>query len=133
MVKPVITHSLYGQKAGVHKDGWWITQDNDVSAVTSATTGTVIPAGGVTNIGITSTDKVWSLAAPVVGVRKTIIRGTTSTGSTGQVTLASGNILSSANSTGQTITMTGQGLIELMGISTASWLVVGTFGSVVTS
>jgi hypothetical protein len=125
MVKPVITHSVYGQKAGTHRDGWWITQDTDVSAATSATTGTNIKAGGVTTIQSAST-QTFLLEAPIPGVRKEIQRITTSSGSTDTVRLVSGNILSTIGSSGVAITMSGAVRVVLTGLSTALYSMTAT-------
>jgi hypothetical protein len=98
-----------------------------VVAHTSATTGTDIVAAGITTISSAVT--TWRLDPPSVGLIKHIVRLSSDTATTGTINLESGAILSSANSTGTVIALTGNSGISLMGLSTALWSVVARFPS----
>lgn len=136
-----ILHSLYGRLLGIDKDGF-ITGLNGIkvpaiytgpsgsetlsggaASVTSPTTAQTVAAGGTSIFNATAA-KTYSLAAPAAGVTKRLTNTTTSTAAR-TITLASGNIVSTSLSTGQTITMTGLGQsAELIGLSTAQYGVV---------
>lgn len=139
----VILHSLYGRLFGTDKGGYvtgekgikmpqyyagpsgsevCVIGSSAVNAATSATTGTAIPAGGVTTLSSVAT--VWNLSAPKPGIDVKITSISTSTANRA-VVLASGNLQSSAGST--FTTFIAQGLnysVHLMGLSTALYGVV---------
>ncbi len=115
-----ILHSIYGRLVGTDKDGYIVGEKgakHAINAATSATTATALPFGGV--ITLSTGDDTWNLDAPVPGVEVIIARLSTSTGTTGTVTLASGTILSSTQAAATTITFTGAGHAHLVGVSTA--------------
>jgi hypothetical protein len=137
-----ILHSIYGRKLGLDANGYVTVGESKgialpaikvgasgseiamfgstaVVAHTSATTGTDIVAAGVTTISSAVT--TWRLDPPAIGVVKWIARLSSDTATTGTINLESGAILSSANSTGTVISMTGNSVIGLVGLTTALW------------
>lgn len=93
-----------------------------VSAATSDTTGTTLVNYGFHTVS-TTTDDGWSLQDPVPGVAVRIATATTSTG-LHAITPAAATIVSTNGTAGSSITLVGAGsFIELMGISTAQWIV----------
>jgi hypothetical protein len=118
-----ILHSLYGRVLGLTKEGYLAGKDSEVTAATSASTGTDIPAGGVTTLS--SAASVWRLDPPIPGVRKTITSLSTSTANRA-VTCESGTINSSGGGSFASIVFQGLNYnVELVGLSTAKWGVVG--------
>ena len=92
---------------------------------TSATTNTDLLAYGISVIS--SAETTWRMDAPVPGLIKHIFRGSTTTGTTGTITLESGSILSSAASTANSIAMTGGCGLSLVGVSTSVYAIVSRF------
>ena len=97
-----------------------------VQALTSASTGTQITAGGVTSIG-SSADQTFILAPPIGGARKTIFCTSTSTGirTVRLSTSLGGTFESTLGSSFRAYTLTNQGqALNLVGLSTSIWGVV---------
>lgn len=97
----------------------------EVQAATSDTTGTNITAYGFQTVD-TTTDDTWLLDPPIVGARKIIYTGSTSTGirtiKRADNTFA---IRTSANSTSTTIIAQGGGLsLELIGLTSALYAIL---------
>lgn len=95
--------------------------------ISSAAADAVLPAYGVSVIGstLTSASTGLTLAAPIPGVTKTIINGSSGTAT---VTLVTGGIGSSGSisSTQTVMTFAGRGAnIQLQGITTAVWAILG--------
>lgn len=89
--------------------------------VSAASTTSTIAARGITSISSSSAS--YTLAAPIPGVRKDLVTTTAST-LVRTVTLASGNLVSTAGSTGTIMSFTGVGqTISLQGLSTALYSV----------
>lgn len=128
-----ILDSIKGRKLGLGASGDYLIGVADVqkpvTAFTSDSTGTVIPAYGHTTIACASAATVYTLAAPVPGVFKTITN--ISTGGP-KVTLASGNIRTVLGATATfalwTASSSGQTCI-LFGESTAIWQNLTSTGS----
>jgi hypothetical protein len=99
-----ILDSVKGRKMGLDPNGFLVGPPDirqPITAATSLTTGTVIPAYGLTTIqGPAGT--TWTLAAPIPGVIKHITAITTLL--TAAVAVASGTILSSGSAIASTLT-----------------------------
>lgn len=93
-----------------------------VTAAASGTSGTTLAKAGITYLS--SSDTTWELGAPFTGAWKVLSRNSSSTSTTGTVSLGSATILSSAGSTNHALTMTGASGAILVGISTATWQLV---------
>jgi len=123
---PDILTSLHGKELGLDKDRDLVLPSpaafkDNVTAATSASTGTDIPRAGATTLS--SAAAVWRLAAPTAGVKKTLHSISTSTANRA-VALAAGNFISTAGSSFTTMVL--QGLAygaDLLGLSTALYLV----------
>lgn len=98
---------------------------------TAATTATVITAVGLTMVTATTVPPSFLMTNPLVGVRKWLaIAGTTADDVQAVIAAATTDV--SFDSSGQNkITLASTGLrgVSLVGVTTASWAVVGTFYS----
>lgn len=100
------------------------------NSVTTPTTAVTIAAGG-TSIFPATAAKTYTLAAPIPGVRKTLVAtGTSTLGRTINVT---GAFTSTAITTGAVILFNGLGqVVELIGTSTANYHVIENIGATLT-
>lgn len=102
------------------------------STITSTSVASNIPNYGVTVVGATgaSATTAYTLAAPTPGVRKSLFNPTT--GGVTILTTGAGAFLcstGSVTSTQGTITFPGKGgCIELIGLTTALWGIIGNLG-----
>lgn len=147
-------HHIYGRKLGVDPSGYirgekgikvpavyFGTEGSEVaqfgstavqSVLTSGTTGTQITAAGVTVLSASSA-LTWTLAPPVPSARKTIVVQSTAASGTLTVRLSTalgGNFLSTLGSSFQAIPLLSAGChVNLVGVSTAYWMVVSNTAS----
>ncbi len=102
------------------------------ASVTAPATSDTIANSGTSTFSATAA-KAYSLAAPAPNVTKTLTSLTTSSASK-TITLASGNIVSTAASTIQTIVFNAIGqTLRLIGLSTSQYAVVSNNGAVTLS
>lgn len=127
MPRPNILTSLFGKKFGLDVNGYPVSEANELVSATSATTGTALKPGGITLLS--SAVATWTLSAPYPGVLKTIKRNSTSTTTTGTISAGTSAVVGSTNNFA-TLALTGGAAISLIGLSTAQWGVVNTFGTV---
>lgn len=124
-IRNKILTSIRGRRLGLDENDFLAGPSDLRKAVTnatSATTGTAIPNYGFHTVAST-TDDGWRLTDPIPGVAVKIATSTTSTG-LHAITPVAATIISSNGTAGSSITLVGAGAhIELMGISTAQWLV----------
>ncbi len=153
-------HSIFGRYLGVDANRYLATRDalgikmpaylvgpvgselavwgsTAINSATSATTGTAIPAGGITTLSSAAT--TWSMNAPVTGVPATLFATSSSTGNR-VVQLASGTFevgtsvgggsgTVTAGSSYNQITFVNEGAcVNLMAVSTSKFAVVGLSG-----
>lgn len=98
------------------------------ASVTSPTTADTVSPGG-TSVFSGTAAKAYNLAAPVPGVRKVLACTHVSTVAK-TITLESGNIVSTAQSTIQSIAFIGLGQsVTLEGLSTANYIITGVTGA----
>lgn len=137
-----ILHSIYGRKLGIDNSNRVTVGEakgiaipavyigasgsevamfgsTAVTAAASGTSGTTLSKAGITYIS--SSDTTWEIGSPVAGAIKWISRNSSSTSTTGTLSVGSATILSSAGSTNHAFTMTGASCVTLLGISTAIW------------
>ena len=96
-----------------------------VQTLTAASTATEVSNFGVTIISASTQSKTFQLAAPKSGIRKTIaLTG----GSTAGDTTIDGNGATISASTAVSFATGVSGGIELVGISTAAWVLVANSG-----
>jgi len=115
--------NVHGRRLGMDHDEFLVGVKDVrrvVTNATSATTGTALPNHGIVTIDSTTGD-TYTLTAPEAGCCVKIV--VISTGGAQTITPVSGTFMSSASSTGGTLTMTGGSLasVELIGLSTALW------------
>ncbi len=123
MARSNILHSIYGRKLGLNKDGFLISADTDT--VIESTSVALKNAG----ISLLSTVGTYSLPPPAPGLFKNIVTTSTSTG-VRTITLSAGNFQSTAGSSFITYTLAGGGqYLNLLGVSTAVYAVIGTNSS----
>jgi hypothetical protein len=127
MARQKILHSIYGNKFGLDVGGYPISADTEVQSATSATTATALNVGGITLLS--SAETTWSLPAPVPGAFKTIKRNSASTATTGTISAGSSAVVGSTINYAN-IAINGGGAINLVGMSTSQWGVLGTYGNV---
>lgn len=130
-----ILDSIKGRKLGLDSNGYLVGQRATrapVTAFTSNSTGTTIPAYGHTTIVCASAATIYNLAAPVPGVTKTI--SNLSTGGP-KVVLESGNIRGALGATNTfalwTASSSGQ-CLTLFGESSSVYQVVGALTTGIT-
>ncbi len=116
--------NIHGRRLGMDHDEFLVgVKDvrHVVTNATSDTTGTALPNHGLVTIDSTTGD-TYTLTAPEAGVSVKIM--VISTGGAQVITPVSGTFMTSASSTGGTLTMTGgsQASVELMGVSTSLWV-----------
>lgn len=100
-----ILDSVKGRKLGLDVSGYLVGQlaaREPITAATSLTTGTVIPAYGLTTLVSGPSGSSWQLAAPVPGVTKHLTVLTTML--VAVVSVVSGTILSSGSAIASTLT-----------------------------
>lgn len=123
MTSPRIITSIFGNRAGLTKDGFLVAKDNQVDAASTASN--LLP-GGINTISTSST--AYTLGAPVPGLHKVLAATSTSTAAV-TVTLAAGSFLSTAGSTQTIATFNGIGQsLYLVGLSTSRYSVVNNVG-----
>lgn len=118
--------TIHGRRLGIGHDEFLVGVKDIrkvVTEATSDTTGTNLPNHGLVSV-VTTTDDGWTLTDPEIGVSVRIATGTTSTG-VHTITGAAATIVSSEQSTMGVISIVGGGgmSVELMGLTTAKWLV----------
>lgn len=131
-IRDLIKTSIHGRRCGLD-----VNEDlvgfkgvkRPVTDATSATTGTALPNYGISSV-VTTTDDTWTLTAPYQGAEVTLVTGSSSTG-IHTITCASGSVIYSSNGiAGANVVLTGAGgAVDLVGISTSVWKLVGTAGS----
>lgn len=129
-----ILTSIHGRRLGLHQDGTLAGPLEMKLAIEDITTtvATTALAYGVTRVqtsGSSQGPTQHFLPAPIPGVRKYICMHTTSTGSQQFLSTANGaSILAASDGTTQgVINFRGPGgSVELMGLTTAVWTVVGS-------
>ncbi len=130
-IRSKILTSIHGRRLGIDPDGFLAGPKplrKQVTNATSDTTGTNLANHGVHTV-VTTTNDVWTLADPVEGVSVKIGTVSTSTG-THAIVPAAATIVSTNGVAGSSISMQGVGAyIEMVGISTAQWLVTSRGGS----
>lgn len=127
-----ILTSLYGRRAGLDKDETLVGVKDVKKAIqdlTTATTGTAVPAHGVsrqTATGSSQGPTQHLLDAPIPGVSKILALDSSSTGSHQFLTTAAGAAVrnTTAGTTSGVINLLGPAsFVELIGVTTALWLV----------
>jgi len=132
-IRSKILTSIHGRRLGIDPDGFLagpkpLRQQVTDATVASAAAGTNLANHGVHTV-VTSTNTEWTLTDPIPGVAVRIGTNSTSTGNHAIVPAAA-TITSTNGVAGSSITLQGIGAsIELMGISTAQWLVTSRGGS----
>lgn len=127
MPRPVIKTSIQGKLFGVDTNNYPVSEANELVSATSATTATAMRPGGITIMS--SAVATWTLAAPYAGVLKTIKRNSTSTTTTGTISAGTSSIVGSTNLFAN-MALTGGAAVSLVGLSTAQWAVLNTYGTV---
>ena len=124
---PKILHSLYGNKFGINKDGYECSQQQ---SIVTESTAVALSYSGIS--ALSSATGTYSLPPPpigCVGMRKLIYTTSTST-LVRTITLSAGNFQSTAGTSFITYTLASGGqYLNLLGISTAAYFVLGTNSS----
>ena len=126
-----ILTSVAGRRLGLDHNDFLVgpkAPRQEISAATTASTGTQINNYGFTTVAGGTATQTWVLAAPQDGVRKSFVSVSTSTKGA-KITLASGSFNSTGGSSDTALTLHGIGQrVELIGVSTASYAVVSGVG-----
>ena len=145
--------SLHGRDLGLDKDRYLTTRIGakhpelylgtsgseakvdiqDFTTLTAASTGTTISARGIATLGATAgANLTYAIAAPTVGLRKTIFCTGASTGQIVSSTGAAATFQSTGGSTHITATFPNKGsCLSLVGLSTGIWGVTSNQGVIV--
>lgn len=143
----VILTSVHGRRLGLDKDGYLTGpagirvpdvqigasgSELSQSAVTAASTSANISAAGVTSLGSSAgANPTYNINAPKPGIRKSLVSIGASTGQIVSSTGAGATFTSTATGISLKATFVGLGqALDLIGLSTASWGVVGNVGAV---
>jgi len=127
-----ILTSIHGRRLGLDRDEFLVgTKDlkRQIEDLTTASTGTDVLNYGAARVmtsGSTQGPVQYSLAAPAPGVRKTLVMGSSSTGSHQFLSTPNGASIkhSSAGTTVGVVNLRAPGgVVTLLGVSTAAWLV----------
>lgn len=128
-----ILTSIRGRMLGLDNRGNVVTPNSfRTDNVGAASTGTTIANSGITTLASTAGNNLtFQLAAPVSGIRKTIVATGASTGTVVSSTGVGATIVSTATgtSTKATFVAPGQGLV-LVGLSATQWGVESNIGAV---
>lgn len=125
---PTLT-SIHGRNAGLDRNGYLIAEQvgfrDRTTTVTSGSTATAISNNGVARLTSIST-QTFTLAAPIAGVRKTLVLDTTSTSTAARtITLVSGNFQTTASATYTSFSwIAAGGSVHLVGLSTSRYQVM---------
>ncbi len=125
-----LLHSIYGRRLGTDNNGYVTSKVGfapELQALSSASTGTQIVAGGITTIA-TSSAQTFILANPAEGVLKKIVL-TSTTASTVTIRLSTDGptFVTTAGSSMEAWALANGGdHFDLVGVSTSLWAVTGT-------
>ena len=130
-IRALVRTTVHGRRL-VLSQNEFIAGQRDViktlSNATSDTTGTNLANNGYHTV-VTTTNDSWTLNDPQVGVSVTIATGSSSTG-IHTIVPANATIITSATSTGKSVTLIGgNASVTLFGATTALWAVAATRGS----
>ena len=133
ITRPRILTSIKGKQFGLDYYGFEVSNENQVNAFTSGSTGTNMLPGGVITITDLSS-ATYQMLPPIPGISVFIQRLSSSTASTSQVKVqmtgsTNVTIVTSSQTTAQTIAFTGSGNMWLLGLSTAVWAASVSTGS----
>lgn len=118
--------SLHGRALGFDADTGVLSRHGVTDGPTAASTSAALARSGVSTLGATAA-KDYTLEAPKAGVRKTLV---STNGTTQTVTATGATFLTTAGSTPNKVSMESTGaFLELVGLSTALWAVVGKVGT----
>lgn len=124
MAGPTIVTSILGRRFGLSKNGYMVAEDHNVVAATTAST---LTAAGINTLS--SATATYTLPAPIPGFTKRIVCTSTST-NVRTITLAAGNLVTTAGTSFISLTMQGGGqFMTVLGISTSQWLLTATNSS----
>ncbi len=147
-----ILTSLHGRQAGIDRSGYLtspvgakfpalyigvseseaLVDAGGLTTVTTASTGANISARGVTVLAATAgANLAYAIDAPVAGVPKRIFASGTSTGQTISSTGAAATFYSTGGSTHIGVTVPRGAALDLVGISTSAYAVIGNQGTAV--
>ena len=142
-IRSKIVTSLFGRRIGLSQSTTAQSQNDflvgprdivkEIQDLTTASSGTAIPNAGVSRVTCTGSSQgpvQFLLSAPMPGVEKILMVGSSSTGSFQFLTTAAGaSVLgNSAGTTAGVINLIGgvsPSYCRLMGVTTAQWVVVG--------
>lgn len=132
-----MTYSVHGRELGIERlssvqlgssnpCGVVVGVEDVRQGIQTATTSVVLPPFGLSVLS-TGSSAVHTLGAPIPGVRKYIY---SSGGATAYVNTQNANIISSVGSTQATLGFLNRGVVEMIGLTTALWGLMGnTTGS----
>ena len=132
-----IITSIHGRRLGLDRDEAIVGSVGvkmPITNINTGDTGTDVTAFGIHNVTSTGSSQTaqYNLAAPIPGVAKTLLLGSTSTGTAQFLSTANGAqiIASSDGTTTEVVSLLRPGAaVVLMGVTSTHWAVIGQPGA----